>query len=93
VLEKCPKIVPRLTGMLARSSTMFDRVDVALLPDGLLDELARPAKIGATRVGGIDVHTTRIRAMLDAVQALTEGFTVAQLAIRVQTMTGQTDHE
>jgi hypothetical protein len=96
MLEKFPQIVTRLTAMVDRFTTMLDCVDVGFLPDGLLDELPRPGQIGATRVGGVDVNKTRIRATLAAVLALAvapEGFTVAQLATKVQTMTGQTDHE
>jgi hypothetical protein len=62
VLEKFPEIVARLTGML-------DCVDVGFLPDGILDELPQPTRIGATRVGGIDLNKTRIRAALAAVLA------------------------
>jgi hypothetical protein len=82
-LEKFPEIVTRLAGMVDRFTTMLDCVDVAFLPDGLLDELPRPCQIGAARIGGVDVNKTRIRATLAAVLALAvapEGFTVAQLA-------------
>jgi hypothetical protein len=92
VLEKFPEIVARLTGMLHRFTGMLDCVDVGFLPDGILDELPQPTRIGATRVGGIDLNKARIRAALAAVLALAvapEGFTVAQFAAKVQTMTGQ----
>lgn len=96
VLERFPQIVTRLAGMVDRFTSMLDCVDSGFLPDGILDELPRPSQIGATRVGGLDVNKARIRAALAAVLALAvapEGFTVAQLAAKVQAMTGQTDDE
>ena len=60
-----------------------------------LDQLPLPSQIGATRVGGIDLNKPRIRATLTAVLALSaapSGFTVADLATRVHTITGNTDY-
>lgn len=93
-LEKFPLIVARLAGMVERFTTMLDCVDIGYLPDGLLDELPGPSQIGATRVGGVDVNKPRTRSALHAVLALAiapEGFTVAQLTDKVQTLTGQDD--
>jgi hypothetical protein len=47
------------------------RTDISFLPDGTLDELSLPARIGATRVGGIDLNKPRMRAAPAAVLALT----------------------
>jgi hypothetical protein len=52
--------------------------------------------VGTTRIGGIDLNQPRIRAALAAVLALAPtpgGFTVAQLAAKVQQQTGQTDRD
>ncbi|HEY6424577.1 MAG TPA: hypothetical protein VIY28_15295 [Pseudonocardiaceae bacterium] len=95
VLEKFPAIVGRLAGMVDRFTTMLDCVDVAFLPDGILEQLPTPSQIGATRVGGVDVNKARTRAVLSAVLALAvapEGFTVADLAGKVQALTGQTGY-
>ncbi|MGH3768133.1 MAG: hypothetical protein ACRDS0_05910 [Pseudonocardiaceae bacterium] len=54
-----------------------------------------PSQIGTTRVGGIDLNKPRIRAALAAVLALAAapgGFTVADLAARVHTITPNTDY-
>jgi hypothetical protein len=94
VLERFPEIVDRLAGMTERFCTMLDCVDVGFLPDRLLDDLPTPSRIGATRVGGVDLHKPRMRAALSAVLALTVapgGFTVADVAAKVHAMTGQTD--
>jgi len=93
-LEKFPAIVDRLAGMVDRFTTMLDCVDVGFLPDGILDQLPTPSQIGATRVGGVDVNKPRTRATLSAVLALAvapDGFTVADLAAKVRSLTGQAE--
>jgi hypothetical protein len=97
MLEKFPAIVARLAAMVDRFTSMLDCVDVAFLPDGVLDQLPTPSQIGATRVGGIDINKARARAALSAVLALAvapDGFTVADLASKVRSLTGvaQTDY-
>jgi hypothetical protein len=96
VLEKFPEIVNRLAGMLDRFTSMLDCVDVGFLPDGILDQLPVASQIGATRVGGIDLNRPRMRATVDAVLALAvapDGFTVADLAAKVHSLTGQQEHQ
>jgi len=94
-IEKFPEIVTRLQGMAERFCTTLDCVDTGFLPDGTLEALPLPSRIGATRVGGIDLNKPRIRATLAAVLALSVapgGFTVADLAAKVQAMGGQTGY-
>jgi hypothetical protein len=91
-LEKFPEITARLAGMAGRFCTMLDCADTGFIPDGLLDELPLPARIGAIRTGGIDLNRPRMRAALAAAAALAPapgGFTVADFAARVRAMTGQ----
>jgi len=93
MIEKFPEIVTRLAGMTERFCTVLDCVDVGYIRDDLLDELPQPSSIGATRVGGIDLNKPRIRAALAAVLALAAapgGFKVADLAAKVNAMTGHT---
>ena len=95
VLERFPEIVARLHAMLDRFTTFLDCVDVAFLPGELLDALPRSSRLGATRVGGIDLNQERVRAVLAAVVALAaspRGFTVAELTEKVASMTGKTDY-
>jgi len=95
VLERFPEIVARLHAMLDRFTSLLDCVDVAFLPGELLDELPRSSRLGATRVGGIDLNKARVRAVLAAVVALAaapRGFTVADLTEKVHSMTGETDY-
>jgi hypothetical protein len=86
-IERFPQIVTQLAGMTERFCTTLDCVTTGFLPDGLLDQLALPSHIGQTRIGGIDLNKPRIRAALAAVLALgaaPDGFTVADLAAKVQ---------
>lgn len=95
MLDRFGEIVGRLAGMVERFTTTLDCLDVGFLPDDTLDELPLPSQIGATRVGGIDLNKPRIRAALGAVLALTAapgGFTVADLAAKVHTITGNTGY-
>jgi hypothetical protein len=94
-LENFPEIITRLAGMAERFATALDCADISFLPDGTLDDLPLPARLGATRTGGIDLNKPRIRAALAAALALTpapHGFTVAEHAARVRAMTGQADY-
>ncbi len=95
VLDKFPEIVARLAGMLERFCTTLDCVVVAFIPDGILDELPQSAVIGRTRVGGVDLNKARIRTTLAAVTALAaapDGFTVAELAAKVNSISQGADY-
>ncbi len=95
ILEKFPEITNRLAGMVERFCTALDCVDTGFLPEDTLDQLPLPCRIGATRIGGIDLNKPRIRSALAAVLALAAapaGFTVQDLATKVHTMTGQTTY-
>jgi DDE superfamily endonuclease len=89
-IEKFPQIVTRLAGITERFCTTLDCVTTGYLPDGTLDQLPLPAHLGRTRIGGIDLDKPRARAVLAAVLALSAapvGFTVGDLAAKVQQMT------
>lgn len=95
VLDRFGEIVGRLAGMVERFTTTLDCLDTGFLPDNTLDQLPLPSQIGATRAGGIDLNKPRTRAALSAVLALTaapSGFTVADLATKVHTITGNTSY-
>jgi hypothetical protein len=96
VLARFPEIITRLKGMLERFVTTLDCLDAAFVADQTLDQLPLPSQVGCTRVGGVDLNQPRTRAALAAVLALAAapgGFTVAQLAAKVQQQTGQTDRD
>jgi hypothetical protein len=82
--------------MADRFCTGLDCVDVAFLPDGLLDELPAPYQLGASRVGGIDLNKPRMRGALAAALALAVspvGFSVGEFTDRLRAITGRTDHD
>jgi len=96
VLEKFPAIVDRLGAMVDRFTSMLDCDAVGFLPDGILDQPPSPSTIGATRAGGVDINKPRIRATMAALLALAvspDGFTVAGLAAKVRSLTGQDEHD
>ena len=91
MIEKFPEIVTRLAGMAERFATALDCVDTGFLGDGILDELPTGTRLGATRVGGVDLNKPRMRDALRAALALVaapKGFTVAEFAAKVHSMTG-----
>ncbi|MGH3673455.1 MAG: hypothetical protein ACRDSH_22980, partial [Pseudonocardiaceae bacterium] len=96
VLDKFPDIIGRLAEMVERFATTLDCVDTTFIGDQLLDQLPLPTQIGQTRVGGVDLNKSRIRAALSATLALSvapSGFIVAEFTTKVHTMTGQTDSD
>jgi len=96
VLARFAEIITRLKAMLERFLTALNCVDAAFIADQTLEQLPLGSQVGTTRVGGVDLNKPRIRTALAAVLALAPapgGFTVAQLAAKVQQMTGQTDRD
>ena len=94
VVARFPEIVRRLRSMLERFLTTLDCVDVMFISDETLDQLPLPSRVGRTRVGGVDLNQSRMRAALAAALALAPaplGFSLAQFTAKVQAVAGQTD--
>lgn len=92
-LEKYPMILARLKEILERFMNTLSWVDACFIADDTLEQLPKPAWVGKTRVGGIDINKTRIRAVLNAVLALSaspKGFTASDLALKVRAMNRRT---
>jgi len=90
-IDNFPEIITRLAGMAERFATSLDCADISFIADTTLDQLPLPSRLGATRVGGIDLNKPRTRAALAAALALAaapHGFTAAEHAAKVATMTG-----
>ena len=68
MIEKFPQIVSRLAGVVERFATALDCVDTGFLGDTILDELPTGGRLGATRVGGVDLNLNKPR-MRDALRA------------------------
>jgi hypothetical protein len=90
MLEKFPEIVTRLAGIAERFATALDCVDTGFLADGVLDQLPTGSRLGATRIGGVDLNKPRMRDALRAALA-PNGFTVAEFAAKVHAITGTSD--
>ena len=91
VVARFPQLVARLHSMLDRFRTTLDCVDAAFIDDQTLDQLPLPARVGKTRVGGVDLNNVRMCRVLSAVLALASapaGFSTAQFRAKVQTITG-----
>lgn len=91
---RCGKILDRFGDMVEMLQAMLERflaalrcVDVTCIADSTLDELPLPGQVGSTKVGGVDMNSKRMRAVLESVVALSpapDGFTSAQLADRAR---------
>ena len=84
-----------LAGVVERFATALDCVDTGFLGDGILDELPIGVRLGATRVGGVDLNKARMRDALRAALALApapNGFTVGQFTAKVHALTGHTGY-
>ena len=94
-LENFPEIITRLAGMAERFATTLDCADISFLPDGILDQLPQPARLGTTRTGGIDLNKPRIRTALAAALALAtapHGFTAAEFTAKAQLLNTRGDY-
>jgi hypothetical protein len=62
-------------------------IDQCFIADDMLEQLPAASQVGKTVVGGIDLNKTRMRAVVEAVVALSaspNGFTASDIAARVQ---------
>jgi hypothetical protein len=92
VLEKFPQVVGKLCELLHRFLEALRCIDVAWISDRTLEERPAPSTVGKTRVGGVDINKPRMRAVMEAVVALSVapgGFSAAMLAEKVREFLGQ----
>jgi hypothetical protein len=91
-VEKFPRIVWELKGILERFTQALSCIDQCFIPDDTLESLAEPSVVGKARVGGIDFNRPRMRRVAEAVLALCwrpAGFTSTELADQVAQSDGQ----
>jgi hypothetical protein len=91
VLTKFGVIVARLRAILERALAVLRGMERAFVSDDTLEQLPRPATVGRTRVGGIDIGRPRMRTALRAVLALAaapHGFTSGELAAKARELGG-----
>jgi hypothetical protein len=86
-----PEVVSALREMVDRFVEVLRCLDTAFVDRGLLDQLSQSGTLGAVRVGGIDTNRRRMRAVMEAVTALSpnpRGFTTPEHAARVRELLG-----
>lgn len=88
-LEKFSQIVAILKAILERFLSVLHSVDAAFIHTNVLQDWRLPSKVGACRVGGIDIQQERIQAVMQAILALSVlptpgGFTASDLAEKVR---------
>ena len=91
-LDKFPEVVSRLRSMLERFADALSCIDQSFIADELLEQLPTASSVGKTIVGGIDLNKARMRAVIEALIALSaspNGFTALQVAVRVCARTKQ----
>ena len=79
-LEKFPEVVWRLKSMLERFADALSCIDQCFIADELLEQLPTASQVGKTIVGGIDLNKARMRAVIEALIALSaspNGFTAS----------------
>jgi hypothetical protein len=94
-LERFPRIVTELRGILERFTQALSCIDQCFISDETLEQLPAPSQVGKTKVGGIDFNKARMRHVTAAVIALSTlpgGFTASQLAARVRD-SGDSDYQ
>jgi hypothetical protein len=95
-LPAFPTIVQRLAAMLQRFLAQLHGLDQCFVADNTIDTLDQPGQVGQARTAGIDLNKPRLRAVIEAVLALTVvpgGFSVSQLAGKVRDILGLALHQ
>ncbi len=91
-MEKFPEVVLRLKSMLERVADALSCIDQCFIADEMLEQLPTASRVGKTIVGGIDLNKARMRAVIEALIALSaapNGCTASHLAARVCACTNQ----
>jgi hypothetical protein len=95
-LARWVAVVTHLNEVLNRFLEVVQCADSATLDDGTYASLPEPSAVGAARVAGINLASTRMAAVMEAVVALSTqpgGFSSGDLAVKVQERLGvSADH-
>jgi hypothetical protein len=71
-------------------------MDACFIGETMLENLPRPAVVGATRVGGVNYNQARIRTVIEAVVTLATspaGFSASQVSAEVRARSGQPESD
>ena len=86
-VEKLPIMLAELQRMVIGFFNVVQAAHHSFLPDGILDALVAPTQRGERRLAGVDLQKPRMRAVSEALLALSPkpgGFTLAELATKVR---------
>jgi hypothetical protein len=94
-VEKFTRIVVELKSILERFVQALSCIDQCFIADDTLERLPEPSVVGKAKVGGLDFNKQRMRAVAEAVLALSwrpKGFTSSELANQVVQSNGAQGH-
>jgi DNA-binding transcriptional ArsR family regulator len=95
-IDKFPRIVELLKAILERFLSVLRSVDVSFIDAGAMETWHLPSQVGNSRIGGIDINQPRMRAVMEAVIALSinpRGFTASELAAKVGQIIPGSDYQ
>jgi hypothetical protein len=90
-MNKLPQLLQKIRENLVNFLNVVQAAHVSFLDQGAFDTLALPSVRGSRRRAGVDLNKPRMRFVAAAVVALSpkpNGFTVGDLALKVQEMAG-----
>lgn len=90
-VERLPELLQKMRQNVAGFLNVVQSAHVSFLDEGTFDTLALPSQRGSKRLAGVDLNKSRMRTVVAAMVALSpkpDGFTTADLALRVQEMAG-----
>jgi hypothetical protein len=93
-IDKFCEITDSLKAIVERFVSVLSCIDVSFIDDKTLDTWPLASKVGATRVGGIDINNPRIRIVMQAIVALClkpNGFKTSDLVEKVKEIQGTLD--
>jgi len=85
-VDAFPQMIGILKEILERFLCVIKSVDTSFIDNTQLDTWPQPSRIGTTRVAGIDMNSVRMRAVMEAVIALSpdkRGFQSSTLAKKI----------
>jgi hypothetical protein len=90
-MDKMPDLLQKMQQHVVRFLNVVQAAHVSFLDEGAFETLALPSQRGNKRLAGIDLNKPRMRTVVAAVVALSpkpDGFTAADLAVKVREMAG-----
>jgi len=90
-VKRLPELLQKMRQNVAAFLNVVQAAHISFLDEGTFDTLALPSERGSKRLAGVDLNKSRMRTVVGAMVALSpkpDGFTTADLALKVQEMAG-----